>query len=125
MNTEPMTPARRLRNIIGGSAGNLVEWFDWYAYAAFTLYFAPLFFPSANDTADYGARSPAFAAFTAETTTIPAINSTKSNNTFSIIILLAARLPERLSKALALLLPVLWQVAPVNYVRGSALTCRE
>ena len=42
----PMSPARRLRNIVGGSAGNLVEWFDWYAYAAFTLYFAPVFFPS-------------------------------------------------------------------------------
>ena len=25
-----MTPARRLKNIIGGSAGNLVEWFDWF-----------------------------------------------------------------------------------------------
>ncbi len=48
----PMTPARRLRNIVGGSAGNLVEWFDWYAYAAFTLYFAPLFFPSASSTAE-------------------------------------------------------------------------
>jgi len=47
-----MTPARRLRNIIGGSTGNLVEWFDWYAYAAFTLYFAPLFFPSSSDTAE-------------------------------------------------------------------------
>lgn len=46
-----MTPARRLRNIIGGSAGNLVEWFDWYAYAAFTLYFAPVFFPGGDDTA--------------------------------------------------------------------------
>ena len=52
MTPEPMSPGRRLRNIIGGSAGNLVEWFDWYAYAAFTLYFAPLFFPSANDTAE-------------------------------------------------------------------------
>lgn len=40
-----MTPARRLRDIIGGLAGNLVEWFDRYAYAAFTLYFAPVFFP--------------------------------------------------------------------------------
>ena len=36
---------RRLRNIVGGSAGNLVEWFDWYVYAAFALYFAPSFFP--------------------------------------------------------------------------------
>ncbi len=42
---------RRLRNIIGGSAGNLVEWYDWYAYSAFTLYFAPVFFPKGNPTA--------------------------------------------------------------------------
>ena len=35
----------RIRNIIGGSAGNLVEWYDWYVYSAFTLYFAPVFFP--------------------------------------------------------------------------------
>ena len=50
MTDTAMTPARRLRNIIGGSAGNLVEWFDWYAYAAFTLYFAPVFFPKGDDT---------------------------------------------------------------------------
>src|SRR5206468_3400140 len=25
----------RFRNIVGGSAGNLVEWFDWYVYSAF------------------------------------------------------------------------------------------
>ncbi|MGE5723294.1 MAG: MFS transporter [Sphingomonadales bacterium] len=42
----------RLRSIIGGSAGNLVEWYDWYVYSAFTLYFAPVFFPSASRTAE-------------------------------------------------------------------------
>jgi len=42
----------RLRNILGGSAGNLVEWFDWYVYAAFTIYFARSFFPSADPTAE-------------------------------------------------------------------------
>jgi len=42
----------RLRSIIGGSAGNLVEWYDWYVYSAFTLYFAPVFFPSASPTAE-------------------------------------------------------------------------
>jgi MFS transporter, MHS family, alpha-ketoglutarate permease len=46
-----MTPARRLKNIVGGSAGNLVEWFDWFAYAAFTVYFAPVFFPEGSQTA--------------------------------------------------------------------------
>lgn len=34
----------RLKSILGGSAGNLVEWYDWYVYAAFTLYFAHAFF---------------------------------------------------------------------------------
>ncbi len=38
----------RLRSIVGGSAGNLVEWYDWYAYSAFTLYFAKVFFPAAT-----------------------------------------------------------------------------
>ncbi|HYC67940.1 MFS transporter [Brevundimonas sp.] len=52
MTDAAMSPARRLRNIIGGSAGNLVEWFDWYAYAAFTLYFAPVFFPGGDSTAE-------------------------------------------------------------------------
>src|SRR6218665_1218108 len=42
----------RLKSIIGGSAGNLVEWYDWYVYSAFTLYFAPVFFPSGNQTAE-------------------------------------------------------------------------
>lgn len=56
-----MTPSRRLRNIIGGSAGNLVEWFDWYAYAAFTLYFAPVFFPKGDSTAQLLSAAAVFA----------------------------------------------------------------
>ena len=59
--TEPMSAARRLRNIVGGSAGNLVEWFDWYAYAAFTLYFAPVFFPSEDATAQLLSAAAVFA----------------------------------------------------------------
>jgi MHS family alpha-ketoglutarate permease-like MFS transporter len=35
----------RLRAILGGSAGNLVEWYDWFAFASLTLYFANDFFP--------------------------------------------------------------------------------
>jgi len=41
----------RLKAIIGGSAGNLVEWYDWYSYSAFSLYFANIFFPGSNATA--------------------------------------------------------------------------
>lgn len=40
----------RLRAIISGCIGNLVEWYDWYAYAAFTVYFAPAFFPESDST---------------------------------------------------------------------------
>jgi MHS family alpha-ketoglutarate permease-like MFS transporter len=39
---------RRLKAIFVGSVGNLVEWYDFYAYAAFALYFAHLFFPGDN-----------------------------------------------------------------------------
>jgi MHS family alpha-ketoglutarate permease-like MFS transporter len=46
-----MTPAQRLKNILGGSAGNLVEWFDWFSYAAFALYFSRAFFPAGDQTA--------------------------------------------------------------------------
>lgn len=42
---------RRLKAIVGGSIGNLVEWYDWYAYSAFSLYFAHIFFPQDNPTA--------------------------------------------------------------------------
>ncbi len=42
------TTARRVKSIIGGSLGNLVEWYDWYVYSAFSLYFSAAFFPSSN-----------------------------------------------------------------------------
>lgn len=41
----------RVRAILAGSAGNFVEWFDWYTYAATALYFAPVFFPKGDQTA--------------------------------------------------------------------------
>jgi MHS family alpha-ketoglutarate permease-like MFS transporter len=37
---------RRVRAIFVGSVGNLVEWYDFYSYAAFALYFAGAFFPN-------------------------------------------------------------------------------
>src|SRR5687768_17132559 len=40
-----------LKAVIGGAAGNLVEWYDWYAYSAFSLYFAESFFPQYDLTA--------------------------------------------------------------------------
>src|SRR3954454_12044393 len=37
---------RRIKAIFIGSVGNLVEWYDFYTYAAFALYFAGDFFPN-------------------------------------------------------------------------------
>jgi MHS family alpha-ketoglutarate permease-like MFS transporter len=37
---------RRIKAIFVGSVGNLVEWYDFYAYAAFALFFAGAFFPA-------------------------------------------------------------------------------
>src|ERR1700751_5443240 len=39
---------RRVKAIFIGSIGNLVEWYDFYAYTAFALYFAGAFFPAAD-----------------------------------------------------------------------------
>ncbi len=58
--TGPSTNSR-LKSIIGGSTGNLVEWFDWYVYSAFTLYFAPHFFPSDNKTTELLSAAAVFA----------------------------------------------------------------
>ena len=42
---------RVVSNVIKGSIGNLIEWYDWYAYTAFSVYFAATFFPKGNPTA--------------------------------------------------------------------------
>lgn len=39
---------RRITAIFVGSIGNLVEWYDFYAYSAFALYFASAFFPGSD-----------------------------------------------------------------------------
>jgi MHS family alpha-ketoglutarate permease-like MFS transporter len=44
----PMGAFQRIKAIIGGSAGNLVEWYDWFAYSYTSLYFAKHFFPNGN-----------------------------------------------------------------------------
>lgn len=46
-----MRPMQRLNAILGGSAGNMVEWYDWFAYSSFSLYFAKHFFPTGDSTA--------------------------------------------------------------------------
>ena len=58
---DPLQPKNRLRSIVGGSGGNLVEWYDWYVYASFTLYFAGVFFPEGDETAQLLSAAVVFA----------------------------------------------------------------
>ena len=48
---EEQLPRRRLKSILSGSVGNLVEWYDWYVFSSFSLYFSASFFPSGDATA--------------------------------------------------------------------------
>jgi MFS family permease len=41
----------RLVSIVGGSAGNVIEWFDFLAYSVFSIYFSKAFFPGGDMTA--------------------------------------------------------------------------
>ena len=50
---EPVSEAHNcIRAIVGASSGNLVEWYDFYAYAFTSIYFASTFFPSGDATPD-------------------------------------------------------------------------
>ncbi|WP_244430866.1 MFS transporter [Methylocystis sp. ATCC 49242] len=51
----------RLRAILVGSIGNLVEWYDFYVYSAFSLYFADAFFPGDDPVAQMLSASGVFA----------------------------------------------------------------
>src|SRR5580692_9330843 len=50
--TTPANVARRARltSIIGGAAGNVIEWYDFLAYSIFAIYFSKAFFPHDNMT---------------------------------------------------------------------------
>ncbi|MEN2785303.1 MFS transporter [Sphingomonas qilianensis] len=52
---------KRLKAIVGGSAGNLVEWYDWYAYSSLSLVFAATFFPKGDLTAQLLGTAAVFA----------------------------------------------------------------
>jgi len=38
------------KSIVGGSIGNLIEWYDFHVYTTFSIYFAVSFFPRENRT---------------------------------------------------------------------------
>src|ERR1700761_6746647 len=39
-----------VKSIVGGSIGNLIEWYDFHVYTTFSIYFAASFFPRENRT---------------------------------------------------------------------------
>ncbi|MDR8410387.1 MFS transporter [Nonomuraea sp. 3-1Str] len=45
------TPKVPWKAVVGGSVGNLVEWYDWFVYSSFAIYFAASFFPEGDTTA--------------------------------------------------------------------------
>ncbi len=49
--TPGLTAGQRFRAILGGSSGNLVEWYDWFVYSVFAVYFSRHFFPGDDDLA--------------------------------------------------------------------------
>jgi MHS family alpha-ketoglutarate permease-like MFS transporter len=60
--TQPgLPPLKRIGSIIAGSVGNLVEWYDWFIYASFSLYFAKAFFPKGDQTAQLLSAAAVFA----------------------------------------------------------------
>ncbi|NKY89748.1 MFS transporter [Nocardia veterana] len=56
-----MSERRVVANVLRGSIGNLVEWYDWYVYAAFSVYFAKTFFPKDDPTAQLLSTAAVFA----------------------------------------------------------------
>src|SRR5437588_12720355 len=53
---------RRVWAIVGGSSGNLVEWYDFYVYSFTALYFASEFFPKGDQTTQLLNAAGVFAA---------------------------------------------------------------
>ncbi|UFS99907.1 MFS transporter [Nocardia huaxiensis] len=61
MRTQGTGERRVVANVLRGSIGNLVEWYDWYVYAAFSVYFAKAFFPDGDPTAQLLSTAAVFA----------------------------------------------------------------
>ncbi|WP_327668524.1 MULTISPECIES: MFS transporter [unclassified Streptomyces] len=57
----PSPPSRVTANVVRGCLGNLIEWYDWFAYATFSVYFAPVFFPEGSQTAQLLSTAVVFA----------------------------------------------------------------
>lgn len=52
---------KRIRSVLAGSSGNLIEWYDFYIYAFTSLYFSEKFFPNDDPLVQLFATSAIFA----------------------------------------------------------------
>lgn len=52
---------RVVSNVVKGCLGNLIEWYDWFVYASFSIYFAAEFFPKGNSTVQLLSTAAVFA----------------------------------------------------------------
>lgn len=59
---EKAATRKAVKAIIASSSGNLVEWFDFYAYSFTALYFAKQFFPAGDQTTQLLSAAGVFAA---------------------------------------------------------------
>ena len=57
----PAGSAHVIRAIVSACSGNLVEWFDFYAYAFTAVYFAGAFFPKGDPTTQLLSAAAVFA----------------------------------------------------------------
>src|SRR5687768_15942839 len=46
-----LTPVQRIKAVAAGSAGNLIEWYDFYVYAFTSLYLSAALLPDGDRTA--------------------------------------------------------------------------
>jgi MFS transporter, MHS family, alpha-ketoglutarate permease len=61
LNTSYPVELSQLSRLAAGAIGNLIEWYDFYVYAAFSLYFADSFFPNHDPLAQMLSTSGVFA----------------------------------------------------------------
>ncbi|WP_298967862.1 MFS family transporter [uncultured Methylobacterium sp.] len=59
--TAETSDRQKIKAIVAASSGNLVEWYDFYAYAFTSIYFASSFFPSSSPTGQLLATAGIFA----------------------------------------------------------------
>lgn len=58
---QPVTTVGQVKAVLVTSLGNLIEWYDVYAYSAFSIYFASSFFPSGDPVVEQLSAATLFA----------------------------------------------------------------